>query len=302
MDTSALLIEEVLDAIPGAVAILYGNRIVQLNVGFSRLFGYAPAECLGQDLDGLVMPDGRLYESDIIAHSIKMTGRCTMDTVRRTALGALLDVSVLCSRVRLGPDAAGLLVMYQDTSRQHQEEARLRHTALHDSLTGLANRALFLDRVNLTMARLRRRPDRGFAVLFLDLDGFKQVNDTLGHHAGDSLLLQVAARLSASLRPQDTVARFGGDEFALLLDESAGAADAEQVAARVQREIQRPIEIAGIGNLVTASIGIALAGHADLRVDALMQQADSAMYAAKAAGKACHVVYTPALIANLQAG
>ena len=138
-------------------------------------------------------------------------------------------------------------------------------------------------------------------MLFLDLDGFKKVNDTLGHHAGDSLLLQVAARLSASLRPQDTVARFGGDEFALLLDESAGVADAEQVAIRVQKEIQRPIEIAEASSLVSASIGIALARHADLRVDTLMQQADNAMYAAKAAGKARHVVYTQTLEADLEA-
>ena len=256
---------------------------------------------MGQDLDGLVMPDGRLYESDIIAHSVKTTGKCAIDTVRRTALGALVDVAVLCARVTLGPETAGLFVMYRDISRQRQEEARLRHTALHDSLTGLANRALFLDRVHLTMARLRRRPDRGFAVLFLDLDGFKKVNDTLGHHAGDSLLLEVAARLSACLRPQDTVARFGGDEFALLLDESAGVADAEQVAIRVQKEIQRPIEIAGASSLVSASIGIALARHADLRVDTLMQQADNAMYAAKAAGKARHVVYTQTLEADLEA-
>jgi diguanylate cyclase (GGDEF)-like protein len=169
--------------------------------------------------------------------------------------------------------------------------ARLEHTAMHDGLTALANRSLFLDRVEVARTRLRRRPSRTFAVLFLDLDGFKQINDTLGHAAGDRLLQTVAARLCECVRPQDTVARFGGDEFAMLLDETVSAGAAVEIAERVQTAVAQPI-LDDAGEMsVAASIGIAFVASHGAPTEEILRQADVAMYHAKGAGKSCHRAY-----------
>jgi diguanylate cyclase (GGDEF)-like protein len=140
----------------------------------------------------------------------------------------------------------------------------------------------------LTMARLERRPDRNFAVVFLDVDRFKQVNDTQGHAAGDTLLLAVTQRLLSCLRPQDTIARFGGDEFALLLDDVGTAEDIANVAERIQTELQKPVPIATGEVFISASMGIAISSIDYSSADDMMRDADHAMYRAKANGKARH--------------
>jgi Amt family ammonium transporter len=211
-----------------------------------------------------------------------------METVRRTSTGEELDVSLVMTRVQLGAGRTGHSVTYRDIHEEKQMQARLQHLALHDPLTGLANRVLFIDRLTLTMARLRRRPDRNFAVIFLDLDRFKQVNDTWGHAAGDTLLLTAAARLRACLRPQDTVARFGGDEFALVLDEAGSAQDIECLARRIQHELQRSVEIGRGVVYVSASMGIALGSTAYNDVEDILRDADAAMYSAKEKGRSRH--------------
>jgi Amt family ammonium transporter len=218
-------------------------------------------------------------------------GYVEIETVRRTRSGELIATYLMGSRVRLGGEAHGMFVTFRDIRRQKEEQARLHHSARHDGLTGLANRTMFLERVALTVSRLRRRPDRSFAIIFLDLDGFKQVNDTLGHAAGDALLLTVAQRLRRVVRPQDVVARFGGDEFALLLDESGGEADVSRVAQRLLKDIELPVEIDGREARVSASMGIAIARSVYESADEILNHADSAMYRAKAAGKATHVIY-----------
>jgi diguanylate cyclase (GGDEF)-like protein len=214
-----------------------------------------------------------------------------METRRRARSGEEIDVAVLVATLSLGGTAKGVLVTYRDIRRQKQEAARLKHSARHDPLTGLANRALFLETVSLTLARLWRRPDRSFAVIFMDLDGFKQVNDTLGHAAGDALLLEVAARLRHCLRPQDTVARFGGDEFALLLDDSGADDEVEAVASRIQNELQGAIRFDGAETKISASMGIVIAVPDYGTAERIMEHADSAMYAAKTAGGGRHVVH-----------
>ncbi len=299
-EEEALLLDELLEAAPEAAVIVDGTRLRSMNRKFSQLFDYTQAECAGRDLTELLIPDGLRHEIEVIQHQLLVEGRASIESSRRARSGELIAVSVMVSPVRLGGATRGLLVTYRDIREQKRQEERLRFTALHDALTGLANRALFLDRLHLTMSRMRRRPDRNFSIFFIDLDGFKQVNDTHGHAAGDALLLVIAERLRRCLRPQDTIARFGGDEFALLLDEiddMGGVATVGVVAERIQYEIGMPIPLGSLVDeglveaRVTASIGIAIG---DLRYrsgEELMRDADRAMYDAKTAGKARHTIF-----------
>jgi diguanylate cyclase (GGDEF)-like protein/PAS domain S-box-containing protein len=284
----ATFLEELFDMASEAMVIVQEGRILRANREFLRIFGYPIEACLGSIVFDLVVPEGRMHETEMLKHTVETEGRATMETVRRTSSGEALDVSIVVTLVRLGAGRSGNLVTYRDIRQEKQLQAKLQHTALHDPLTGLANRVLFMDRLTLTMARLRRRPDRNFAVIFLDLDRFKPVNDTWGHAAGDTLLLTTAARLRACLRPQDTVARFGGDEFALVLDEAGSTEDIEYLARRIQNELQLPVDIGGGEVCVSASMGIVLGSTAYNDVEDILRDADSAMYRAKEKGRARH--------------
>jgi len=173
--------------------------------------------------------------------------------------------------------------------RQDAEDA-MEHRALHDVLTGLPNRSLFTDRLEQSLERVRRHPGSLAAILFIDVDHFKQVNDSLGHQAGDELLINVATRLREAVRPTDTVARFGGDEFGLLLEEISSERVAIAMAERIAASFARPFVLDSGSQFVTASIGIALAdGHQE--ADALLRDADAAMYRAKQRGRARYDVF-----------
>jgi diguanylate cyclase (GGDEF)-like protein len=176
------------------------------------------------------------------------------------------------------------------TDRKHAEE-KLLHDALHDELTGLPNRALFMDRLRQSMDRSRREPERLTAVLFLDLDRFKIVNDSLGHLVGDDLLIQIAGSLAAALRPSDTIARVGGDEFAILLEGGRDVGDAVRVAERIHERLTAPIVLGSQELFASASIGIAVHTPEYKRPEDLLRDADTAMYRAKSSGRACHVVF-----------
>jgi diguanylate cyclase (GGDEF)-like protein/PAS domain S-box-containing protein len=181
----------------------------------------------------------------------------------------------------------------EDITERKQAEELLRHQALYDPLTGLPNRALLHDRLANALARSRRHQDARFALLFLDLDRFKTINDSLGHAAGDTLLIGVARRLETCLRPGDTVARLGGDEFVLLLDEIADARDATAVALRIQQTLAEPLSIEGYTFSTSASIGITLNTPSYERPDEILRDADTAMYRAKAQGRARHALFDP---------
>jgi diguanylate cyclase (GGDEF)-like protein/PAS domain S-box-containing protein len=175
------------------------------------------------------------------------------------------------------------IVIMEDATARHEHEERLRYRVLHDALTGLPNRELFADRLRIALDRSRRSGGR-VAVLFLDLDGFKQVNDRLGHEAGDRLLQVVAARLSEGTRGHDSVARMGGDEFVVLSEEGSNEEQVKAMASRLLAMLQRPVTLDGTVVQVDASVGVAISVDADDRPEDLLRQADVAMYAAKEAG------------------
>ena len=185
-----------------------------------------------------------------------------------------------------------------DVTQHKIAEERLLRAAFNDALTGLPNRSLFMDRLAHVIASSKRRSETQFAVLFLDLDRFKVVNDSLGHSIGDQLLVAIARRLHDCLRPTDTVARLGGDEFTVLLEDVGDFRGATQVAARIQQELVRPFKLAGHEVFTSVSIGIAL-GSAEIDdPESLLRNADLAMYRAKANGKARHEVFDADMYAH----
>jgi diguanylate cyclase (GGDEF)-like protein len=237
-----------------------------------------------------------LLEEDPGAQVILLGDPSNADAVRAARDAGAVDH---LPKAALDGDTLERAVRYAADHRRSVE--RLQHGALHDALTGLPNRTLFLDRLEQSLRRARRRgPGSGAAVLFLDLDRFKVVNDSLGHQAGDELLRAVAHRLDGALRPGDTVARLGGDEFTVLLEDMTDPREATVVAERVLGTLAAPFEIAGRELFLSGSIGIALGGP-DVVPGELIRDADVAMYRAKAGGKARHAVFDAKMHRNVVA-
>jgi diguanylate cyclase (GGDEF)-like protein/PAS domain S-box-containing protein len=203
-------------------------------------------------------------------------------------------VWVLCSVSRVkerDADSVHLIFQTQDITDRKRAEEQLLHDAFHDALTGLPNRSLFIDHLKLAIARRQRDLEQNFAVFFLDLDRFKVINDSLGHMLGDQLLVGIARRLEMCLRPGDTVARVGGDEFTILLEGVKDEAEAITVAERIQKELALPFYLSGREVFTTASLGIA-PGSTDYALpEEVLRDADTAMYRAKSLGKARHEVF-----------
>ena len=186
-----------------------------------------------------------------------------------------------------------LHVICRDITSRKQVEEQLLRNAFHDALTSLPNRALFIDRLEQEVKRAKRHENYLFAVLFLDLDRFKAVNDSLGHLLGDKLLIALSSRLKACLRPTDTVARFGGDEFTILLEDIQDVGDAIRVANRVQEALRLPFDLGGQEVFTSASIGIALSATGYDNPESFLRDADTAMYRAKSQGSARYELFNP---------
>lgn len=188
-----------------------------------------------------------------------------------------------------------------DITARKKVEEQLIYDSLHDALTGLPNRALFLDRLGHTLNRTKRHLDRKSAVLFLDVDRFKVINDSLGHLAGDHMLIATARRLESCLRVEDTLARLGGDEFAIVLDDTHDISDAARVAERIQRRLTSTALLSGHDRSITASIGIAMITPDYTQPEDILRDADTAMYRAKASGKARHQIFDATMHASVLA-
>jgi diguanylate cyclase (GGDEF)-like protein/PAS domain S-box-containing protein len=253
---------------PVAMAVLdHAGRIVELNPAAGRLLGSEPGELRGRPLHELAAPDD--------------AGRLRLGTTERRLRHARgHDLWVVASAVELPGGVRQTLVCLDDATARRNTERLLLHAALHDSLTNLPNRRLLRDRLDTALARAERT-ERTVAVLFLDLDGFKDVNDTYGHDAGDEVLVGVAAAIHGALRSCDTVARLGGDEFVVVCEDVDEDHDVTRLAQRLVDEIERPITVQGHALRVRTSIGIAVAGSPAGSGDELLRAADLAMLRAK---------------------
>jgi diguanylate cyclase (GGDEF)-like protein/PAS domain S-box-containing protein len=279
-------------------AVSDGGRLAYMSPQIEAIVGYPPEAFLADPelWPGLIHPDDR--EATLAAYNAHWATDAPLRADYRMIAqdGSVVwvhDEAYSMTEATVVGDrrvSQGLLV---DTTDQKMLEAQLLHDALHDSLTGLANRVLFADHVERALAS-RRRGRTKVALLFLDLDDFKVVNDTLGHRAGDRLLIEVARRLTEATRDGDIAARQGGDEFTILLDRVHGVDDAVASAERLATSLCRPIELEGLNISITVSVGIALASDENA-ADDLLAHADAAMYAAKAQGKARYAVFDPSM-------
>jgi diguanylate cyclase (GGDEF)-like protein/PAS domain S-box-containing protein len=263
-----------------------------------RVLGYTTAELTGIPLVSLLHPDdgaSALALLEEVARSREFA--VPVEWRLRHRQGHWLSVETVASHLEERAALRGVVLNTRDISERKALEAKLAHQAFHDPLTGLANRALFRDRLEHALQRAQRHR-KPLAVMFLDLDDFKTINDTLGHAEGDRLLLAVASRLLECVRLADTVARLGGDEFAILLEEETDPDNVITVARRLADAMQSAFIVESREIIIGASIGIAR-GTAESTVDDLLRDADVAMYMAKSRGKRTFQIFEPAMHAAL---
>jgi diguanylate cyclase (GGDEF)-like protein/PAS domain S-box-containing protein len=269
--------------------------IVYESPAVERVLGYTPQERIGTTGVELFHPDDQERVSQIFFELVQSPNDQVTTEVRiRHADGTYRLIEVTGKNLLNEPSVGGVVVNYRDISERRALEDELRHQAFHDSLTGLANRALFADRLEHALSRTRRSRHR-LAVLFLDLDDFKTINDSLGHTEGDQLLIAVAGRLRDAIRTGDTIARMGGDEFAVLVEDPTASTTPMEVAERLQATLQTPFQRGGKELFVHASVGVAVSTSPRETPEELLRNADASMYIAKSHGKNRIEVFEPSM-------
>ena len=309
-----LITENAADMI--AVIDRNGQRLYN-SPAYQKILGYGPEELATTSSMDQIHPDDRerVREASAKANSTGRGERLEYRIRHKDGSWRFLESTASAIQSPEG-ETSGLVVVNRDITQRKRAEERLAHQSLHDTLTDLPNRALFLDRLQRIVTVSRRHSDFKFAVLFIDIDEFKVFNDSLGHAAGDSLLMQVAGRLTAGLRGSDTIsrpslgddaelfegqstlARPGGDEFTVLIEELHDPSDAIRVAERIQKRLAMPFDSNGQEIVISVSIGIAFSNHGGMEAQDILRDAEIAMYRAKSGGKARCEVFDQAMHAG----
>ncbi|MBA3440676.1 MAG: EAL domain-containing protein, partial [Pyrinomonadaceae bacterium] len=277
----------------GMAVVSPQGRWLKVNNSLCEIIGYSEPELLETEFHAIT------HEDDLPTASVKlteliegMTPTCQLEKRYLHKEGRAVWVLWSVSAVRdTQNEVLHLIFQIQDITDRKRAEGQLIHDASHDALTGLPNRALFTDRLTHAFERAKRHEDQQFAVLFLDFDRFKLVNDSLGHLVGDELLKGIAQRLEEAARGEDTVARIGGDEFTILFENLKHPDEAIAVAERIKEEMARPFNLCGDEVFTSASIGIALSTEGYTKAEDILRDADTAMYRAKALGKSRHEIF-----------
>jgi diguanylate cyclase (GGDEF)-like protein/PAS domain S-box-containing protein len=270
----------------GMAELDLSGEVIEVNTSLCQILGAERETIVGRDL-GLIVHER--HRADHVARLDSLRSGAVESTQSEhryvSRSGREIWVSERICTIDAGEDGRSrLLLQVQDITAQRRSAWELMQKALHDDLTGLPNRALLLNRLKHALQRSSRTAG-SVAVLFIDIDRFKYVNDSLGHEMGDVFLAEIARRLEAAIRTGDTVARFGGDEFVVLCENVDGPSEALTVAQRVHTSLARPIQLDGVPTFASASIGVSLDNEDDTSAEALLSDADAAMYRAKSAGR-----------------
>lgn len=285
-------------AVEGIARMDPRGRIVATNVSFAQNLGFRRGELSERDWKTVVrQSDHERFQAAL--HEARTNGKAIVEIQAVKFNRSIFFAEIVIVRSdRPGVKSEGFHLFMKDISERKWLETRIEHQAFHDSLTGLPNRAKFMDRLGHAIQRSKRR-ESGLAVLFMDLDNFKIINDSLGHDAGDQLLIAIAQRLEGCLRDEDTIARLGGDEFTVLLEDLEGIDYALEVAGRIVETLSSPIHLDHGETVAMASIGIAYSMRGELSAESILRDADTAMYAAKDRGKSGYAVFDPSMNAEV---
>ncbi len=277
----------------GMALVAPDGKWLQVNSALCKILGYSENELLSTNFQILTHPDDLESVSRHIAQLF--IDQVSINPIEKRyihKLGHTVWASLSASLVRDSKtNSSRFIFQIQDITDRKRAEEKLAHDAFHDALTNLPNRALFIDHLKMAMARSERHKGYRYAVLFLDFDRFKVVNDSLGHLIGDKLLVAIARRLESSLRPADTIARLGGDEFIILLEDLKGAGEAIAFAERLQKSLTFPFKIDEHEIYISLSTGIALGNSDYQKPEEILRDADTAMYHAKSSGKARYAIF-----------
>jgi diguanylate cyclase (GGDEF)-like protein/PAS domain S-box-containing protein len=279
------------------IIILNGHGTVSyISPSIERALGYSAEDLICRNIFEFVHPEDFSTAFSAITNSIEFPGESRIIEMRirhKEGQWRLYESIGKCVFDETGKPS--VIINARDTTERKAAEEQLTHNALHDPLTDLPNRRLFMDRLEQAIKQCKQRPGYHYAVLFLDFDHFKLVNDSLGHLIGDSLLVAISRRMVSILRPGDTIARLGGDEFAILIEDIEAPEIAVQIAERVQQLLAAPFQLNGQTIYTSVSIGIAFGAPAYEKSEEIIRDADTAMYRAKAGGRSCHAVFDSAM-------
>ena len=267
------------------------DHVLRINQGFTSLFGYAEDEAVGRPINELIVPQDLMEEGTRLSAESLAGEMVQSESVRRTKDGDMIHVYILGVPIMVDEAQVGVYGIYNDITARVLAENELKHQARHDFLTNLPNRSIFLERIKSALTRVARHENYNCAVLFLDLDKFKHINDTYGHKAGDELLVSLARRMQTCLRDIDTVARFGGDEFAVLIDDALDLRKTIQVIERIMEATARPFTLDGNEVLTGVSIGVVPDIRGYESAGQVLSDADIALYRAKQGGRGRYEIF-----------
>ena len=277
---------------PQAIMIIEPDgKVVEVNKGFEKIFGYAVKEIKGQYCKNLIVPEEMVAEDETFHQNILSGKTISKETFRLRKNGELIPVAFLGYPAIVKDQIEGLFILYRDISERKKFEAQMLHQSFHDSLTGIPNRALLMERLSRSLERSKRRKEYQFAVLMIDLDNFKSINDSIGHMAGDKFLIQFSNQIKQCIRSTDTIARMGGDEFAVLLEEFNHPREIFKIARRIYNIGKSSFFIEKNEIKISASIGMVIKTKSYDLAENILRDADIALYRFKETGKSSFRIF-----------